>query len=187
MILFVNACARPQSRTFALAEKAVQQLAGSCEILNLYEENILPLDYNALEKRDNSLQQADYSDPVFRFAKRFSDADEIVIATPYWDLSFPAIFKCYIEAICVNGLTFRYNDEGIPEGLCKAKRLIYITTAGGFIPENNYGYNYVKQLCNDLFGITNTVYIKAEGLDILGADIEEIIKSAEDEIESRLN
>ena len=186
MVLFINACARPQSRTLALAEKAIQKISESFETLNLFEENLKPLDYDTLSKREECITEGDFSDAMFRFARQFREADEIVIAAPYWDLSFPAIFKCYIEAICVKGLTFLYNDKGIPEGLCKAKRLIYITTAGGFIPENNYGYDYVKQLCSTLFGIQNTVYIKAEGLDIKGADINGIMKSAEDEIELKL-
>ena len=187
MVLLINACARPQSRTLALATKAAQTISDNFEILNLYEEDLKPLDYNELSKREGFIEKSDFSDNIFRFAKRFSKADEIVIAAPYWDLSFPAIFKCYIESICVNGLTFRYNEKGIPEGLCKAKRLMYITTAGGFIPENNYGYNYVKQICTDLFGIKNTVCIKAEGLDIQGADIEGIMNSAKDETEKVLN
>ena len=181
MVLFINACARPQSRTLVLAAKAAQALSGSFEMLNIFEEDINPLDYDKLSKREGYIEKSDFSDRMFRFAKQFREADEIVIAAPYWDLSFPAALKCYIESICVNGLTFHYNEKGVPEGLCRAKRLIYITTAGGFIPENNYGYDYVKQLCTDFFGIKNTVCIKAEGLDIQGADIEGIMKSAEDE------
>ena len=183
MVLFINACARPQSRTLVLAEKAAKKISDSFEMLNLFEEDMKPLDYAQLSARDEAVKNVDFSDKVFRFAKQFGEADEIIIAAPYWDLSFPAIFKCYIESICVNGITFIYNEKGIPEGLCKAKRLIYVTTAGGFIPEHNYGYNYVKQLCTDFFGIKNTVCIKAEGLDIQGADIMGIIKSAEEEIE----
>ena len=187
MVLFINACARPQSRTFALAEKAAHKLSERYETLNLFEEKLAPLDYKCLSKRDACINKGDFSDDMFRFARQFTAAEEIVVAVPYWDLSFPAIFKCYIEAICVNGLTFRYNDKGIPEGLCKAKRLIYITTAGGYIPENNFGYDYVKQLCSNFFGIKNTVCIKAEGLDIKGADIEKILKTAENDIESLLS
>lgn len=187
MVLLINACARPQSRTLVLATKAAQTISDNFETLNLYEEDLKPLDYGELSKREGFIEKSDFSDNIFRFAKQFREADEIVIAAPYWDLSFPAILKCYIEAICVNGLTFCYNEKGIPEGLCKAKRLIYVTTAGGFMPENNNGYNYVRQLCTELFGIKNTVCIKAEGLDIQGADIEEILKSAEDETEKALN
>ena len=187
MVLLVNACARPQSRTLWLAKKAVEGISDNIEILDLYEQNIAFLDNAMLEKRDDFVRRADYSDASFFYARQFCTADEIVVAAPYWDLSFPAILKCYIEAICVNGLTFRYNDRGIPEGLCRAKRLSYITTAGGYIPENDHGYSYIKQLCTELFGIRNTVCIKAEGLDIVGADITKIMRSAELEIRSVLD
>ena len=187
MVLFINACARPQSRTLALAAKAAEKLSDSIEMLKLFEEDIKPLDYNTLFMREKLIEKSDFSDNMFRFARQFKDADEIIIAAPYWDLSFPAFLKCYTEAICVNGLTFHYNEKGIPEGLCKAKRLIYFTTAGGYIPDYNYGYNYVKQLCTDFFGIKNTICIKAEGLDIQGADVKKIMKSAEEEAEQILN
>ena len=36
----------------------------------------------------------------------------IVIAAPYWDLSFPAVLKTYLEQINVLGVTFDYSDDG---------------------------------------------------------------------------
>ena len=187
MILFIDACARPESRTYKLAQTALSVKSSSYERLDLFSENPKPLNNNSLSKRELFIEKSDFSDSMFNLAKQFKNADEILIAAPYWDMSFPAILKCYIESICVNRLTFRYNENGIPESLCKAKRLIYITTAGGFIPETDYGYHYIKQLFGDLFGIKDAVYIKAEGLDIYGADTENIIKSAEEEIKSKLN
>ena len=184
MLLFVNACARRNSRTLALAERLRERLPDKCEVLNLYETNLRPLDYEALQKREKCILENDFSDETFSFAKQFKRADRIIIAAPYWDLSFPSILKCYFEAICVNGLVFSYSEHGIPEGLCRAKELYYITTAGGFIPENNFGYDYAKQLCSDFFGIKNTVCIKAEGLDIVDADVNEILAAAEKEIDN---
>ena len=178
MVLFVDACARQQSRTRVLAETVCEMLSGTVERIDLFRQSLQSLDGETLAKREAFVCRADYSDDLFRFAKQFKEADEIVIAAPYWDLSFPAILKCYLEAVCVNGLTFRYNEQGIPEGLCKAKRLIYVTTAGGFIPDHNFGYDYVKQLCTDFFGIDNTVYIKAEGLDVYGADVQAVLQAA---------
>lgn len=182
MILLINACARPQSRTLPLAVKAAKRISANFEQVNIYDENINPLDYETLSRRDRYIGENDFSDEMFRFAKQFREADEIIVAAPYWDLSFPAVLKCYTESICVNGLTFKYNEKGVPESLCKAKRLIYITTAGGFIPEKNFGYDYIRQLCLDFFDIDNTVCIKAEGLDIYGADIEKILTAAENQI-----
>ena len=182
MVLLINACARPGSRTLPLAKKAAEKLSSDVQTLDLYAEGLAPLSNTELEKRNSFIAENDYSDEMFRFAKQFKNADSIVIAAPYWDMSFPAALKCYIEAICVNGLTFRYTEQGVPEGLCRAERLVYVTTAGGYIPENNFGYDYIRCLCTELFGIRQTVCVKAEGLDILGADIEGILSAAEDEI-----
>ena len=98
-----------------------------------------------------------------------------MIAAPYWDLSFPAALKNYIEAVNVVGITFAYTEEGIPYGLCKAERLIYVTTAGGPIVSDDYGYGYVRELSRSYWGISDTVCVKAEGLDIIGADVEAIL------------
>ena len=102
-------------------------------------------------------------------------ADTIVIAAPYWDLAFPAVLKAYLENICVCGVTFKYSEEGIPVGLCKAKKLYYITTSVGYIGQYNMGYDYIKALCKLYFGITDTECISAEGLDIFGNDTEKIL------------
>ena len=182
MVLLVHACARVESRTLPLAQKAAAMLSDSYTTVNLYGEDVKPLDRDSLTRREALAGAGDFSDTMFRYARQFRDADAIVIAAPYWDLSFPAILKSYIEAVCVNGLTFRYNEAGIPEGLCRAKQLVYVTTAGGFIPERNFGYDYLRQLCTDYFGIPDTVCIKAEGLDILGADVSSILSATEAEI-----
>ena len=40
------------------------------------------------------------------------------IRDSYWDLSFPAALKIYIEHAAVMGVTFHYTEEGRCEGLC---------------------------------------------------------------------
>ena len=49
--------------------------------------------------------------------------DIIVIGAPFWDLSFPAILKIFIENIYVTGLVTKFGENGKPVGLCKAKKL----------------------------------------------------------------
>ncbi|MBR0365857.1 MAG: NAD(P)H-dependent oxidoreductase [Clostridia bacterium] len=186
MVLLINACARAESRTFALARTAAKLLSDTYTELDLYKEDIRPVDGDTLTKRDLFISRRDYTDSMFRYAKQFRDAEGIIVAAPYWDMSFPAVLKCYVEAICVNGLTFRYTEKGVPEGLCKAKRLVYVTTAGGYIGEYNYGYDYIRQLSVGLFGIRETVCIKAEGLDIEGADTGCILEAAKAQTETIL-
>ena len=183
MVLLINACARKESRTFPLALKAAKKLGDEVEVLQLYEEDIKPLDEKTLELRQSLCEKMQFENEMFRFAKQFARAEQIVVAAPFWDLSFPSILKCYAENICVCGLTFFYNSSGMPESLCKAKRLVYLTTAGGFIPEENHGFGYIKQLSEAFFGIENFDLIKAEGLDIIGADTQGKIAEAEKQIE----
>lgn len=178
-ILFINACVRKDSRTYELAKHVLKYLKGELTELTLKAENIPPLDEKGLEKRTECSKRNDFEDEIFGYAKQFADSDTIVISAPYWDLSFPAMLKNYMEAICIAGITFSYSG-GIPHGLCKAGRLIYITTAGGQIGDMNYGFDYVKALSQNLFGIPEIRLVKAENLDIIGNDPNEIIRLAKE-------
>lgn len=146
------------------------------EELKLYEENLTPLTKETLEKRMKFIEDKDYSSPIFKYAKQFAKANIIVISAPYWDLSFPAELKIYIENIYVIGITSKYGADGVPIGLCNAKKLYYVTTAGGsYLPD--YSYNYIKDLAK-CFGIMETELIKAEMLDIDGVNADELVSKA---------
>ena len=114
---------------------------------------------------------------MLRYAGQFANADEIVIAAPYWDLSFPAILKAYLEQITVAGITFEYAN-GRPRGLCKAKRLTYVTTSGGPILDD-FGYEYVKALAQKFYGIPQTKAYRAMNLDVNRIAAEDILTKAE--------
>ena len=129
-ILFVDACVRKESRTKQLAEHLLSQLEGTIAEVNLERENLRPLDGNTLLRRDHLIEKKAYSDPMFRNARLLAEADTVVIAAPFWDLSFPASLKTYCEHTMVSGLTFDYEGDD-PVGCCKAAELYYITTAGG--------------------------------------------------------
>jgi len=185
MILFVNACVRPQSRTKRLADEILKKLSGNIKEVNLEKENPIPLNREALERRTKLSSEGLFDDPMFHFAKDFAKADKIVIAAPFWDLSFPALLKCYIEQINIIGLTFAYGHDGKPYGLCQADELIYITTSGGTISDDSAGFGYIKSLAQNFYGIKNVSCIKAENLDIIGADVESILDTAKKEIDKR--
>ncbi len=180
-ILFVNACVRPESRTRELAKLAISRLSGKVEVLDLAMAEIAPLTEETLNARTVALEQKGNTSPLLRYAIQFAAADVIVIAAPYWDLSFPALLKTYIEVINVVGITFRYNDKGVPETLCKAKELYYITTAGGPIVAN-LGFDYVKAVAEAFYQIPTVRCICAEGLDVIGADVTSIMDAAKAEI-----
>lgn len=175
-VLFINACVREHSRTLTLAKSVMADMNGKITEVDLNIEDLLPLDRGLLEKRDRLIGEGKLDDPMFRFAKQFATADEIIIAAPFWDLSFPAKLKIYLEQITVTGITFKYID-GRPSGLCQAKRLTYVTTSGGPIFVD-FGYTYVKTLAQDFYGIQETRAVRAMNLDIDMISAEDLLKKA---------
>ncbi|MCR5723909.1 MAG: NAD(P)H-dependent oxidoreductase [Treponema sp.] len=179
MTLYINACVRKNSRTDELARYLLTQSAASdLQEVHLQAEQILPLDEKMLSHRDECIARGDFTDPIFSYARQFALADEIVISAPYWDLLFPASLRAYIERVCVVGVTFAYTEEGAPKSLCRAKRLTYVTTAGGFIGGRHLGFDYVQAVAAQFFGISDIRLVKAEGLDIKGADVQAILAQA---------
>lgn len=172
-VLFINACMRgDESRTLQLCKEYLSTKAGyTIEEVNLNELCLAPFTGEKALYRMKKQAEGAWDDPIFSLAKQMTQADEIVIGVPYWDLSFPAALKTYLEYCCVCDITFHYTEEGRPEGLCHSKKLTYITTSGGFIGDKNYGYDYVCGLA-DMLALGTPRFISAEGLDIIGMDIE---------------
>ena len=179
-ILYVNACVRKESRTRSLAEKLLAKLNRPFEEVRLEEIEFPISKEDYLDLRDLLVSRGDFQNELFALARQFSEAETIVIAAPYWDLSFPAMLKQYLERINVVGIAFKYTEEGVPIGLCKGKRLFYVTTGGGYFVPDEYGFGYVKALAQNFFGIQDVRKIEAVGLDIRGADVNAIMTAAEE-------
>ena len=177
-ILLINACVRPGSRTRQLTQALLEKLEGTVEEVRLNDIGLTALDSRGIETREHAKQNQDFSDPIFDLAKQFAAADRIVVAAPYWDLMFPGILKLYLENITVADVTFRYASNGRPESLCRAKVLDYVTTSGGYIGQNDFGFSYISALARDFFGIQRIRRYTAEGLDIFGADPDDILRKA---------
>ena len=178
-ILYVNACVRKESRTKKLAEKLLIKLGKPYEEICLEDITFPVVNEDYLNKRDQLISKGDFQNSMFNLARHFSQAETIVIAAPFWDLSFPSMLKQYLEQINVVGITFKYSEEGVPVGLCRANRLFYVTTAGGnYVPEV-FGFGYVKALAQNYYGIQDVRQIEAIGLDISGANVNAIMRDAE--------
>ena len=178
MILYVNCCARENSRTDILAREVIRRIGDNeVEEINLYEKNLKPMDRQSVAKRDRLSAAGDFSDPMFGYARQFMKADTVVIGASFWDYSFPSVLKIYIENIFCVGLISVYDEKGIPHGLCRAKKLYYVSTAGGqFLPE--YGYEWIRAVVTRSFGIPETKLIYVENLDLVGNNPEEIMEKA---------
>lgn len=177
-ILLVNACTRPCSRTMELTRAVLEKLDGCVAEVRLYEMALPALNLERMARREEASQKQDFSHPDFDLAKQFAAADKIVIAAPYWDLMFPAVLKSYLENVTVAGITFFYSEKGHPQSLCKARQLHYVTTSGGLIGQNDFGFSYVKALAQNFFGIAEVHRYAAEGLDMFGAEPYKIMEKA---------
>ena len=185
-ILFVNACmrGREESRTWQLSQAWLEACTERWPKAEILERDLtacdLPVLTGPMTTERDARFQADPWDPMFAPAHEMQGADLVVVAAPYWDLTFPAALKVYLEWASVLGITFHYTLEGKQEGLCKAGNLVYITTAGGEIGDKNFGYDYLKGL-SDMFGISRTHCLTAEGLDVWENDAQAILNRAKRE------
>ena len=59
-----------------------------------------------------------------------------------------------------------------------------MTTSGGFIGQNDFGFSYIKALAQNFFEITRIERYTAEALDVFGADVEKIMYDAKIKITS---
>ena len=184
-LLFVDSCISQRgehSRTRILAEaylEAFQAAHPDVEVEVVIPEELLalpPFDVDMLDERDALMQAGAWDDPMFAMAQQFRSADAVVVAAPYWDMSYPAALKTYIEHISAVGLTYHYEMDGV-HGDCKASHLVYLTTGGDFEHEDSIGVLHWRQLCG-LFGIEKFEYVFAGGLDIDPAKTPALLEAA---------
>lgn len=191
-ILFVNACVRGDlSNTLKLCHTALEELRNrypdaTVSEVNLAADRPQPLYLEDLQKRDALRYAEDYANPMFDYARQFAEADFILIGAPYWEMSFPAVLRIYIELISVVGITFGYTPEGQQVGKCAAGQLLYITTAGGPIGDYNLGFDFIKSLCDDCYGIADTTCFAVRNFET-GADVAQLMQEGEQALCARLN
>ncbi|MDD3184745.1 MAG: NAD(P)H-dependent oxidoreductase [Anaerostipes sp.] len=178
-ILLLDACVSTNhpSRTRILCENYMEQYKTTQdEIAHVVLEDLglAPLTTQMLEKRNKLIEEQKYDDKMFALARQFQKADRVILAAPFWDMTFPSVVKVYIEQIMIGGITFKYEDNSAV-GLCQADKLVYIMTAGGYVGEQNLGYEYIKSIA-DMLGIEETELYCGEGLDIWGADVDKILE-----------
>ena len=182
-VLFVDCCIRGEaSRTKKLADTFLSALPADCRVtrLDLMAEEFSYFKDGYFAQREQLLAAGERDHPRFRYAHQFAQADRIVIAAPFWDLSFPALLKVYIEQVSVDGITFGSTESGL-QGLCRASQLVFLTTRGGFYTGDamEMGSRYLDAL-HTFFGIGAYTCIAADGMDVAGFDAPASLASAID-------
>ena len=183
-VLYIKANAKPDhlSRTMRIANAFVekyQELHPEDEIitLDLYKEKIGFLQEEQVLKHLEP-PAAGSQDPVLQYAYQFRDADKYIIAAPFWNLSYPAILKAYIDYVTVVGVTFKYTSEGAA-GLLENKKAVYFVTRGGNystppFSEFELGERYLRTILG-FMGITDFTTFAADDMDRSATDVEAVI------------
>ena len=107
------------------------------------------------------------------------------IAAPFWDMSFPSALKVFFENMSLFGITFDSNDKEC-YGLCKAEKVMYITTRGMNISTGDpleQATPYIKAL-SYLWGWGELTVISAQNMDY--SSLEEIEEKVSKAIEEGL-
>ena len=121
-LLFVDCCISQRgqdSRTRRLADaflNAFRSAHPEAELETVTPETLLalrPFDPEGLNERDALASAGAWDAPVFALARQFRAADAVVVAAPFWDLSYPAALRTYIEHISANGLSYHYDEAVI--------------------------------------------------------------------------
>ena len=177
-LIYINACMRAGSRTRRIASPIIAELSKrySVETVDL-TGNLYPVvDNYTLEDRNQSIVPQEH----VSLAKKIAAADRIVIAAPFWDMSFPSALKVFFENMSLFGVTFDSNDKEC-YGLCKADKVMYITTRGMNISTGDpleQATPYIKALSH-LWGWGDLTVVAAQNMDYSSAEeIEDRIKAA---------
>lgn len=188
-VLYVKANVKPEgtSRTFRISDsfvEAYKEFHPHDEIieLDLYKEDIRFLNTEDITMSLNNVEPGqDRDHPVFKYAYQLLEVDKIIISAPFWNLSFPAALKAYLDCTAVGGITFKYTSEG-PKGQCHGKKALHFVTRGGSYskePLSQYelGDRYLRTLFAFL-GITDFKTYALENMDRRATNVEQVIADA---------
>lgn len=134
--------------------------------------NFTPAD----DRTDAQRNTLSLSDSLIEEIKK---ADTLLIGSPVYNFSVPAVLKAWIDQIARVGVTFKYTPDG-PVGLLSGKRAIIVIASGGTAvgSDIDYASGYLKHIMR-FVGITDVTVIAA---DALGNDAGTKIAAAQDDI-----
>ncbi|WP_447919008.1 FMN-dependent NADH-azoreductase [Achromobacter aegrifaciens] len=118
----------------------------------------------------------------------FLAADIVVIGAPMYNFTLPTQLRAWLDRLAVPGKTFQYSESGV-EGLAKGKRIIVASSRGGLYGEGapaaflDHQETYLRGFFGFL-GVTDIVFVRAEGLAISPESRSAAIEAATAQIET---
>lgn len=100
----------------------------------------------------------------------FLAADTVVIGAPMYNFTLPSQLKAWLDRILVAGKTFRYREDGTPEGLAGGKRVIVALSRGGFYRGDApaAGLEHLETYLTGVFGFIGIrpEFVAADGITV---------------------
>lgn len=100
------------------------------------------------------------------------EADIYVIGAPFYNFAIPSTLKAYIDHIARPGITFRYKEDGTPEGILKNKKAyIAIASSGVYSKGDFQSFDFVSPYLKFMLGflgISDITTFRVEGQRIDG-------------------
>lgn len=164
-LVYIDACIRDDvSKTKKIATPIVEKLKTKYDVFTI-AINDLKLDIVQKELINKRLN-GDIPSYVMNWANSIKNADRIVVAAPFWDMSIPSSLKVFIELCSILDVTFKSNDKTC-YGNCNSKKLLYITTRGMDISTRDkldQGTSYFEAL-SFLWGLGDVIVVSAQNMD----------------------
>ena len=153
-----------QLRSIAPDAQIVRRDIGRAPIPHLTEETVGAI-RGAPAETEAAQAALALSDTLVRELK---DADVIVIGAPMYNFGMPSTLKAWFDHVLRARVTFRYTDEGQPEGLVTGKKAIVIETRAGFYSEGPAAVMdsqepHIRTLLG-FMGVTDVTFVRAEKL-----------------------
>ena len=179
--LIINAHPHPHSSMSATNRMVAHLLAklpaGSVQTVNLAETDIQPLDKAAVEmfiatvfqRQQPNAEQAALFARMMSVVKQVKSARRLVIAYPMYNFGIPARLKDWLDNLVVPGETFRFGEDGAPQGLMGGHKVLLLQASGSVYSEGrpmaqmDFASSYLKTLLGGFLGFASVDTVRAEG------------------------
>ncbi len=170
-ILHINSSGRSQdSVTRNVSTQVIEHLSSTMNDINLTERDLAPgvpfinenwIGANFTPAAERLPVQNEFLSDSHALVEEIEQADVMVIASPIYNFSVPAVLKAWIDQIARAQLTFKYTEQG-PVGLMTGKRAILVMASGG-VPigsDLDFATPYLQQIMR-FIGIDDITVVDA--------------------------
>lgn len=186
----LHVCANPKPTEESVSKQLAAAFFGKLielkpevELVNvdLYDEKPPFYSYELYKRAwypvfDESYEPSKVEDMAMNYAAKqaeaFNEADVLVLTTPMWNFTVPAIMKAWMDQVLSPGLTFSISKEEGLNPLHKVKSIVLLVASGGVYKEDDERDALTRQVRHafGFIGIDNLEVVWAEGQNPLFFD-----------------